>query len=59
MKKDYHLDRNPDKKMTEQELDDCGRLVRVIDGKIFAGKTDEEKEEDRKRAEMFKARFLA
>lgn len=55
VKKEYHLDRDPDKQMTEQELDDCGRLVRVIDGKIFVGKTDEEKEEDRKRAEMFKA----
>ena len=51
--KDYFLgDRKPDTQMTEQELDDCGRLVRVIDGKIFVGKTDEEKEEDRKRAEM-------
>lgn len=55
VKRDYHLDRDPDKQMTEQELDDCRRLVRVIDGKIFVGKTDEEKGEDRKRAEMFKA----
>ena len=54
VKKEYRLDRDPDMKMTEGDLDKCGRLVRVIDGRIFVGRTDEEKEEDRKRAEMFK-----
>ncbi|MCR5621421.1 MAG: hypothetical protein K6G18_06155 [Treponema sp.] len=54
VKKDYFLgDREPDLQMTEQELDDCGRMVRVIDGGIVVGKTEKEKEEeDRKRAEM-------
>ena len=57
--KDYFLgDRKPDLQMTEQELDDCGRMVRVIDGGIVVGRTEKEKEEDRRRAEAFAKMYL-
>ena len=37
----------PDLEITEQQYDEAQGLFRLIDGKIFLGKTDEEKKEDK------------
>ena len=37
----------PDMVITEQQYDEAQGLFRLIDGKIFLGKTDEEKKEDK------------
>jgi hypothetical protein len=37
---------NPDMTITEAEWEAAGSLARIIDGKIFIGKTDDEKERE-------------
>lgn len=36
----------PDKTVTSKEFEEAGGLARLIDGKIFLGKTDDEKKKD-------------
>jgi len=46
------LSRQPDKTVTEEQFSAADGLVRVINNKIVLGKTEEEKAEDKKQAEI-------
>jgi len=46
------LSRKPDKTVTEDEFSDAGGLVRLIDGKIYLGKTNQEIEDEKTRARI-------
>ena len=48
------LTREPDKTITEEQFYTAGGLVRIIGDKIFLGKTEAEKAEDKKQAEIQK-----
>ena len=44
----------PDMTITEEEFEAAGGLVRLIDGKIFLGKTDAEKASEGKNSSLKK-----